>query len=128
MKTGFRRATLALPLCLAALLPLAASGQQPTRGPRCLVIGTIESWNPVDQWTVIMGSKGNNYHVTLANACTRMKWSVLARVDARTAARCLGPGDTLVFGRGSRLGDGRFREEDRCVVSQVTPIPTKPAL
>jgi len=109
------------------LLPIVLTAQPRMPIRSCAVIETIVSWNPVDQWTLVVGAQGSNYRVTFAGACHHMKWSVLARVEARpTVNRCLAAGDAVVFGRGVRRGDGRFQEENRCVVSSVQAIDTKP--
>jgi hypothetical protein len=130
MKRWLRRIVMAAPVGVLVMLSLAASAQQPQRGRFCLLIDTITSWNPVDAWSVVIGtSAGQNYRATFAAPCRHMKWSVLTRVEARlNAGRCLGTGDIMIFGRGGRRVDRTFVDEDRCIITSVEPIETKPPL
>jgi len=130
MKRWLTGAAVAFAVGALAIVAVVASARPATGARVCVVIETIQSWNPVDQWTVVVGTAdGQNYKVTFAGPCPHMKWSVLTRVEARASARrCLSSGDIMIFGRGGRRPDNTFLEETRCAVASVEAIATKPPL
>jgi hypothetical protein len=112
-------------VCAVGAVPAFAADDAP-KSSSCAVIRSIDNWQPADKDTVIVSTgPSHHYKVTFAGSCLHMKWSVLARVDARrSSGLCLSAGDVIVFGRGGV--PQHFEAEDRCMVKSVERIE-KPA-
>jgi hypothetical protein len=111
--------------CTLAAAPVAADDAAKSASS-CAVTKSIDNWQPVDKTSVIVSTgPSHDYKVTFMGSCLHMRWSVLARVDARVSSgMCLSAGDTIVFGRGGV--PGRFEAEERCVVKSVERVESKP--
>jgi len=111
--------------CAFALAPLAAADAP--KPSSCVIVNSIDDWRILDDSAIVVSTgPSKEYKVTFAGTCRHMKWSVLARIEARpSTALCLSSGDTIVFGRGGT--PRHFEEEERCMIKSVERLETPPA-
>lgn len=110
---------------LAASAGAVLAAEEPSKPSSCAFVRSIDKWEAIDaQSAFIYTSPKRKFKVTFVAPCRELKWAIFARIDTRpSSATCLSAGDTLVFGRGALVPDGRWQNEERCMIKTIEAVP-----
>lgn len=116
---------IALSLLALALSASSAPAAEESKPSSCAFVRSIDRWEPIDAThALITTSPRRKFKVTFFAPCRELKWAIFARLDRRASSgTCLSVGDTLIFGRGALIPDGRWENEERCTITAIEPVP-----
>lgn len=119
------RSFVALCAAVASGTGAALAAEEPATPSSCAFVRSIDKWEAIDaQSAYIYTSPKRKFKVTFIGPCRELKWAIFARIDTRpSSATCLSVGDTLVFGRGALVPDGRWQNEERCTIKTIEAVP-----
>ncbi len=116
---------IALSLLTLVVSASSAPAAEESKPSSCAFVRTIDRWEPIDPThALIYTSPRRKFKVTFFAPCRELKWALFARLDRRaSSSTCLSVGDTLIFGRGALIPDGRWENEERCTITAIEAVP-----